>query len=78
MKMKHHPRKYISRLSHVNYSKGTSTGKNPFHYVRNPLLFFLLFLLWFLPPLSCIPASVYKYYSEVDISEGKFSFITEE
>lgn len=76
--MKHHPRKYIPRLSHINYSKETSKGKNPFHYFGSPLLFFVFFFLWFLPPLSGIPASIYKYYSEVDISEGQFSFITEE
>ena len=57
--------------------KGLQQGQILF-IMSEILFFFLLFLLWFLPPLSGIPASVYKYYSEVDISEGKFSFITEE
>lgn len=76
MQMKHHPRKNFSRLSHINYSKGTSKGKNPFHYVGSPLLFF--FFSCGLPPLSGTLAPIYKYYSEIDISEGQFSFITEE
>lgn len=41
---------------------------------------YLLFFFFFcgLPPLSGTLAPIYKYYSEIDISEGQFSFITEE
>ena len=47
-------------------------------FIMSEVLFFFFFFLWVLPPLSGIPASIYKYYSEIDISEGQFSFITEE